>query len=252
MLLKLVEQVRSLKEQVQRMADVMEKREERRQYQAAYYKKRKAGKCKQLPGLSNLDRHCLEGMRDRRLPAEAWGKVLKRFVELDLSPYNFLSWLAWTWNKNTFQHVPITKSGGYMHVLIGLSGDKPLRQKYTERELMGQVKVYQFTKKEQLEFFRGTWGFHVLGSVIFLVIFLVDEEPWFKKLGDEWVKPLRLMMGAYGCYDIRSDLTFDPNESDMHKASKMVGLVRPTLEMCWGACRKGLHSSEEPFNLALR
>ena len=65
-------------------------------------------------------------------------------------------------------------------------------------------------------------------------------------------KPLRLMMGAYGCYEIRPDITFDPNESDMHKASRMVGMVRPTLEMCWGACRKGLHSSEEPFNLALR
>ena len=49
MLLKLVEEVRSLKEQVQRMADVMQKREERREDQAAYYKKRKGKKCKEAP-----------------------------------------------------------------------------------------------------------------------------------------------------------------------------------------------------------
>ena len=75
-----------------------------------------------LPGFKNLDRHCLEGSRDRRLPAAEWGEVLKSFVQRGLSPYNFLSWLAWKWNKDTFQHVPITKSGGYMHVFIGMSG----------------------------------------------------------------------------------------------------------------------------------
>ena len=246
----LIAEMRQLKEQVQRMADTFQKREERREYQAAYYKRRKASKEKQvLPGFKNLDRHCLEGSRDRRLPAAEWGEVLKSFVQRGLSPYNFLSWLAWKWNKDTFQHVPITKSGGYMHVFIGMSGDKPLRQKYTDRELMGQVKVYRFTKKAQLEFFRDakwwTWGFHVLGSVIFLL----EDEPWFVQLKDDWIKPLRLMMGAYGCYQVRNNIIFDPNESDMCKASNMVGLVRPTLEMCWGACRKGLHCKEEPFTL---
>ena len=112
---------------------------------------------------------------------------------------------------------------------------------------MGQIKVYTFTKPEQLEFFREakwwTWGFHVLGSVVLAV----EEEPWFEKLPDSFVKPLRLMMGAYGCYEVRPGVVFDQHEPNLIKASKMVGYVRPTLEMCWGACRRGLHSKVEPF-----
>ena len=245
----LIAEVRQLKEQVHRMADALQKREDRRTYQSAYYKKRKAAAVVTAPpGLKNLDRHCLSGgLRDRRLPAAEWGEVLKRFVQQGRSAYNFLSWLAWKWNKDTFQHVPITKSGGYMHLFIGMSGTKPLRQKYTDRELMGQVKVYKFTKHEQLEYFREarwwTWGFHVLGSVVFEV----EEEPWFKALGDSWVRPIRLMMGAFGEYEVRSGIMFDPNEPDLCKASKMVALVRPTLDMCWSACRKGLHCKDEPF-----
>ena len=240
--------VASLKEQVQRMADVMQKREERREYQAAYYKKRKAAANVVVKkGLANLNRHCLEGMRDPRVPAAEWAVVMRRFVEEGRSAYNFLSWLAWKWNKDTFQHVPITRSGGYLHLFIGMSGDKPLRQKYTERELMGQIKVYTFSRPEQLEFFREakwwTWGFHVLGSVVLIV----EDEPWFKKLGNDWVCPLRLMMGCYGCYEVRQDVFFDPNEPNLVKASKMVGYVRPTLDMCWGACKNGLVSKEEPF-----
>jgi hypothetical protein len=243
-----LKQVRLLRAEVQRMADLMQKREDRREYQAAYYKKRKvAKKPRQLPGLSNLDRHCLMGARDTRMPTQEWGETMQRFARSGRSAYNFLTWLAWSWNKDTFQHVPITKSGGYLHLFIGLSAGKPLRQKYTDRDLMGQMKLYRFTKKEQLEYFRDAkwwlWGFHVLGSVVFDV----DDAPWFKELPDDWVKPLRLMMGMFGEYEVRPGLIFDPNEPDLHKASRMVGLVRPTLEMCWAACRKGLHSSEEPF-----
>ena len=55
------------------------------------------------------------------------------------------------------------------------------------------------------------------------------------------------MMGCYGCYEVRQDVFFDPNEPNLVKASKMVGYVRPTLDMCWGACKNGLVSKEEPF-----
>jgi len=112
----------SLKADIQRIAEALEKQQDRKSYQAEYYKKRKAAKAAKLKRLENKDRHCLGGMRDPRLPHETWTKQLKAFAERGLSAYNFLTWLAWSWNHNTYEHVPITKSGGYMHVYIGLSG----------------------------------------------------------------------------------------------------------------------------------
>ena len=88
-----------LKEQVQRIADAMERRQNRKSYQAEYYKKRKAAKAAKLVRLENTNRHCLKGRRDNRLPHEAW--ALKTFVERGLSPYNYITWLAWAWNQNT-------------------------------------------------------------------------------------------------------------------------------------------------------
>ena len=103
-----------LKEQVQRIAEAMEKQQGRKSYQADYYKKkkRKAALARAVVRLPNKDRHCLEGPRDSRLPHAVWAKQLKAFAERGLSAYNYITWLAWTWNHNTFEHVPITKSGG--------------------------------------------------------------------------------------------------------------------------------------------
>ena len=128
-----------IKEQVARVADALEKQADRKKYQAAYYqeRKKKAAKKKKAVGRPNPARHCLNG-RDSKLPHAKWAEQLKSFVERGLSPYNFLTWLAWEWNKNTYQHVPITRSGGYYNVLIGISDGKPLRSKYSERDLTGQ------------------------------------------------------------------------------------------------------------------
>lgn len=245
--------IADLKAQVQRIAEALEKANSRKEYQASYYKKRKQKKATPKilapSGLRNLDRHCLEGRRDKRLPVDKWATVLRRFVDARASPYNFLTWLAWSWNKDTYHMVPITKSGGYLQVFIGFSGDKALRIKYSERELLGRVKVCTFSKQEQLEAFREAkwwrWGFGVLGSVVFQV----EDEPWFKQLRDDWIRPLRVMMGGFGMYKVPGmNIEFDQSVSDLPKASKMYGIMRPTLTMSWAACLRGLHCKEEPFS----
>ena len=237
-----------LKEQVQRIADAMERQQNRKSYQAEYYKKRKAAKAAKLVRLENTNRHCLKGRRDNRLPHEAWAKQLKTFVERGLSPYNYITWLAWAWNQNTYEHVPITKSGGYMHVFIGMSGTKPLRSKYSERDVTGHMRVSRLTKLEQLDTFAGAlyweWTFRTLCSVLAEV----DEEPWFTELPERWMKPLKVAMGGFGCYKIKDEV-FDPNERNINTASKTYGLLRPTLEMNWGAFLRGLFSKEEPFTV---
>ena len=243
--------LQELKGQVQRLADALEKEQDRKAYQKAYYKRRKEAREVEKLGLQMKLRevNCLEGPRDRRLPSEEWAKQLKRFVDAGLSAYNFLTWLTWTWNQRCYKHSPVTTSGGYVHVFIGTSGDRALRQKYSTRELFGKSRCYRFTKPEQLELFREAkwwnWGFGVLGPIVFLV----EEEPWFKQLPDNWVRPLRLLMGGFGDYDLRNDLKFDPSTFDLARGTKMYGLARNTLEMCWASCLRGLQSKAEPFPL---
>ncbi len=241
--------VAKLTEHVQRIAVAMEKQQERKSYQAEYYKKRKAkkeaeaAKAKLLP---NRDRPCLDGPRDKRLPHAEWAKQLKAFADRGLSAYNFLTWLAWTWNHNTYEHVPITRSGGYMHVFIGMSGPKPLRTKYSDRDVTGHMRVSRLTKPEQLDtlgdalFWKWTFG-TVCG-----VVSEAEDGGWFEALGESWHKPLKVAMGGFGCYEVKGSI-FDPNERDLEVANKTYGWLRPTLEMNWNAFMRGLFCKEEPF-----
>jgi len=244
----LLDEVVQLKKQVQRIADALEKQQDRKSYQAAYYKKRKAAKAAKVVRLPNKDRHCLDGPRDPRLPHAAWAKQLKKFAERGLSVYNFISWLAWTWNQKTYEHSPITKSGGYFHVLIGMSGGKPLRAKYSERDVTGHMRVSRFSRLEQLDTLRDAlfwkWTFVVLCEIVNEA----EEEGWFEALGESWTKPLKIALGSLGCYEIKGEI-FDPCERDLEVASKTYGWLRPTLEMNWSAFLRGLFSKEEPFTL---
>ena len=241
--------VAKLAEQVQRIAAAMEKQQDRKSYQAEYYKRRKAKKAEaaaRAKRLSNKDRHCLDGPRDLRLPFAAWAGRMKAFADRGLSAYNFITWLAWTWNHNTYEHVPITRSGGYMHVFIGMSGDKPLRTKYSDRDVTGFMRVNTLTRPEQLDTLRDALFWKWTFGCVFSVVSEVEDEGWFNTLGESWHKPLKVAMGGYGCYEIKGH-TFDPSERDLEVASKTYGLLRPTLEMIWNAFMRGLFCKEEPF-----
>jgi hypothetical protein len=238
----------SLKQEVQRIAEALEKQQERKSYQAEYYQKRKAAKAVKLERLENRNRHCLTGPRDQRLPIVKWTAQLKAFAERGLSAYNFITWLAWSWNHNTFTHVPITKSGGYMHVYIGLSGEKPLRSKYSERDVTGHMRVSRLTKPEQLDTFADALWWKWTFATICNVVGIAEEEDWFEPLGDNWHRPLKVAMGGFGCYEIKSEI-FDHTERNLEVANKTYGWLRPTLEMNWNAFMRGLFSKEEPFTL---
>ena len=245
--------VLELKEQVQRMADALQKQEDRKEYQAEYYKKRKAAK-KEKSRSSKLEnpKGFILNRKDERLPFRAWGLKMKEFADRGLSPYNFLTWLTWAWNQNTYQHVPITKSGGYMHVYLGMSAQegRPLRSKHSERDVTGHVRVRTFRNKTQQDTFSsGLWwkfGYCVLNGVVGEV----QDEKWYEALGQTWHRPMKVLQGGYGMYEVMKDVYFDPNEPDLHLASKMYGMVRPTLVMGWGAALRGFFTKEEPFTVA--
>ena len=254
---KLLAELLALKTQVCRIADALQKQEDRKQYQAEYYKKKKAEKKKKKASnkLENRNKHVLEGTRDRRVPYKMWAAKLKQFYERGLSPYNYITWLAWAWNHDTFQIVPITKSGGYMHVFIGMSaqdGGRALRAKYSERDITGHVRVNTFKNKTQQDVFASAlfwkWSFRVLG----MVISEVDDQDWYKALGETWHRPMGVLQGPYGMYEVKhcggsEPVYFNPDEPNLNLASKMYGLLRPTLEMGWSSTLKGFFMKTEPF-----
>lgn len=251
-----IAEIRELRVQVQRMADLLQKREDRTSYQAQYYKRRKEAKAKAGFGdakLLNRNGHCLcQSGRDRRLPHSKYAAKLQEFVDRGLSVYNFVTWLGWSWNHDTYVHVPITKSGGYMHVFIGFSGKKALRNKYSERDVTGKMRINTFTNPVQLDTFRDALWWQWTYATIVPLMGLLNEtnEPWFAKLGvNNWINPLKIMMGGFGCYEVKG-LTFDQGERDLKLASKAYAYVRPTLTMALNAWRKGILSKEEPFTFA--
>ena len=250
-----LDEIKGLREQVQRMADLIQKQQDRKSYQADYYKKRKETKTKARTAASsdkilNHDRHCLNTARDKRLPHDKYIAKLKEFVSRGLSVYNFVTWLGWSWNHDTYVHAPITKSGGYMHVFIGLSGASPLRSKYSVRDVTGRMRINTFTSPVQTDTFRDAlWWNWTFATIVPMMNDLADvQEPWFKSLGPHWTNPLKIIQGGFGCYEVKG-LTFDQGERDLTIASKTYAFVRPTLFMAWAAWLRGMFSKTEPFIL---
>jgi hypothetical protein len=246
--------VLKLQEEVKRMGNLLDNQKERKEYHKAYYQRRKADALAKAEAekalaarLDNLNRHCLDGRRDNRLPVQVWTEKLKVFASRGLSAYNFISWLAWSWNHNTYKHVPITKSGGYMHVFIGLSGDKPLRSKYSERDVTGHMRIARLTSVQQVDTLADAlfwkWTFRTVANVVSEA----EDEPWWEQLGERWHKPLKVAMGEFGLYEVHGHM-WNPAERDLQVASDVYARLRPTLEMNWGAFLRGLFSKEEPFS----
>ena len=239
--------VQALGTQLKAIAGALDKQQKRRDYQAAYYKKRKAAAAEKARRIELPNGHCLESRRDDRIPAGAWAKQLQRFVERGLSPYNFLTWLAWAWNQDTFNHVPITKSGGYMHVFIGYSGKKALRCKFSERDVTGRMRISRFSRPEQLDTLGQAlywkWTFHTINKIVDCA----EEQGWFETLSSNWQKVLKVAMGGFSCYEVKGEI-WDPNERDLAVINKTYSQLRPTLDMSWNAFLRGLFSKEEPFS----
>ena len=64
----LLEAVALMSEKLDKVLDFMEKKCVRKEYQAAYYKKRKAKQELMARMLVNPKGHCLEGLKDKRPP----------------------------------------------------------------------------------------------------------------------------------------------------------------------------------------
>ena len=218
----------------------------RKGYQKAYYAARKLRR----NGLRNPDRNNLNLVRgwDDRLKEkmEEWGDVAVRFGS-DLPrprPFAFLEWLCWTWNNATYEYKVITKSGGYNHLFIGYSGDKPLRCKFTDGDLYGNVRRTKFTPAQRDQFCEALWwkwGFAVL------VKLKQAMGVRFQSLAPAFKRPLLLLMGGFGEVEVQKDLFFDPNEPNCAHLGKAYMHAKPDLDRAWNACKKGLFGRVEPY-----
>ena len=223
-------------------------KESRRDYNANYYAARQAEKRQHL--LKNPDRNNLNLTMgyDRRLRSkfEEWAAVGYRFAECGGDAYKFLEWLAFTWNACTYWHRPITKSGGYNHLFIGFSGNRPLRAKWTDNDLFGCVKRTRFTRPQRDQFGKAPWwkwGYGVLGKCVFE---MQDDEARWARLPGGFTRPLLLLMGGWGEVALRAGLKFDPSEEDCAAVGKMYQYAKPDLDRGWRACKKGLFGKEPP------
>jgi hypothetical protein len=201
---------------------------------------RRAGK------LKNPDSNCLTthdiGLRTHY---KKWAKVGFLFGRQN-KPYQFLDWLAFHWNTRTYWEKVMTRSGGYYHVFVGWSDDKPLRVKFTEADIFGNVKTLTSAIKIDQFISAQWWGWGY--SILFQTISRMQQsENEYQKLSNVFLRPLLLMCGAFGEVPVRGGSTFDPNEADLGRLSKTHRYVKADLDNCWRACRTGLSRKVEPY-----
>lgn len=232
---------------LQEVLKLLQEKKARAAYQSRYYAARRE---KTLQGLKNPDRNNLNLPMgwDRRLRPKMleWGAVAYRFAEERKTPYQFMEWLAYTWNNCTYWHKPITRSGGYNNLFIGFSAGKPLRSKWTDNDLFGCVRRTKFTRAQRDQFSNAlwwNWGYGCLGKVL---LEMQEEEARWAKLPGHWTRPCLLMMGGFGMVEVRTGLFFDPGEGDCNKVGKMYAYAKPDLDRGWDACKRGLFAKEEP------
>ena len=247
-------EIRELRVQVQRMADALQTKQDRSQYQAEYYKKRKAAKAlkKEQDRASkrlSSERCVFKGLRRRDVPHKLWAQKMQEFLRDGRSIYNWLTWVAWSWNQDTWEFPPITRSGGYYNVFIGMSGEKPLRSRYTERDITGHVRVITFTTQLQLETFSSALFWAYCFRTVGLVASEHEEDSeWYQQMPTRWRNVIEVLKGALGQFKIpNSEIYFNPEEKDLQVMSKAYGHVRLMLEQVWACTLKGWFSKKEPF-----
>jgi len=245
-----------LKEQVARMADALQSREDRRVYQANYYKKKKEDKKKKAEDLANArlpntkGSH-FTGLRKYNVPVVKWIEKMKQFGREGRSVFNWFTWLAWSWNQDTFVFNPLTRSGGYIKVYLGMSNkngrDVPYRHNYCQRDVTGQLNFKEFKSPVQAETLAGALWWDYAFRTISLVFNEVKEEDWFKKLDKSWDSVIRIAMGTYGFYELGDEWMWEPNEQNLPRLSKGYNKIRNFLEPTWKASLKGWFCKGEPF-----
>ena len=242
----LVERLGNVESMLTEVLGLLRERQKRSEYQRRYYEEKKA---EQRQGLKNPDCNNLDLPMgwDKRLrdQVRAWAELAFRFAETGKTPYAFMEYLAFVWNNCTYWHKVITRSGGYNHVFIGFSGTKPLRSKCTDNDLFGCVKRTTFSRTQRLQFGEALWwrwGYGVLGKVVFEM----QEDDRWDRLSAQFTKPMLLMMGGFGQYEVRHGLIFDPSEDDPLKVGKAYAYAKPNLDRGWAACMKGLFAKVTP------
>jgi len=246
------ERIAAVETKLDEVLQLLKGKNARAEYQAKYYvERREAALLKENSGrLRNPDRNNLDLPRgwDKRLGPKVheWAELCYRFAAARKSPFEFMEWLAFTWNSCTYWNKVITKSGGYFHLFIGFSGTKPLRSKWTENDLFGSVRRTTFNRIQRDQFRDAPWwkwGFGVLGKVVHQ---MKEEDDRWAELDTRFTRPLLLMMGGYGLVEVRQGLYFDQHEDDCNKIGKMYAHAKPDLDRGWKACKRGLFSKVEP------
>ena len=149
-------------QQLEQRIEALEQRAMRKKYDHEYYLKKKAKRLKKECASKLVERHrnpskntifsvapsaCKSAWRSAPNlpnPLEVWTEKLKEFVAQGRRVDQYLEWLAWSWNHNTWVSQPVTKSGGRWAYYLGADvNGKARRQVFTNRDFTGHVKAHQ-------------------------------------------------------------------------------------------------------------
>ena len=253
------ERMRELEKRVEALEAQLTCKSKRKKYNQDYYQKKKKEKKKEERALRHMNprlntifsvspgacRTAWKTRPDLPYPLEVWTQKLKDFVAQGRRVDQYLEWLAWSWNHDTWMYQPVTKTSGRWHYFVSKSGTKAQRQAFTDRDFTGHVKAHQtrFTKLHQDVIQSALWWRYADLTFKMIIVNSFDSE-WFDALPTDYKKVLLVASSEeyelegksfHYCLDVEEGL------------GKMYTLALPTLQRAWRATFNGFKAKKEPF-----
>ena len=208
----------------------------RRDYQKEYYKKRTKQNGTKIKNPS----HGAFANKDNRLPFAKWANAGLKSAR----PSQFIEWLAYQWNRNSYQHPPVTRSGGYYNVFVSFDGTgmKPLRNKHTDVDMFGKLRRFTTLSLEACRDAK-MWNFGY--CVVWPVFQIMREDPSWEGVESRFKTYVGLLCGAFAEIKLK-DIVFDLN-LEPKQLEKVLRLALPFLLSGRDAIKRGLLTKTEPM-----
>jgi hypothetical protein len=242
----MLQRIQTVSEQVQKLSeriDELSTKIKMKQYQRAYYEKKKAAALAKKPhGLKNLS--AAFSMKDPRLPFAEWATVGLTFMRENHPPQHFIEWLVYIWNKKTYWSPQVTRHGGYYHVFInhahGTTHANRLRM--TEVDMWGK-RTYTWTHVHHDIFCSAQflWGF-ALVCLWPVVSLMAQDDAWIPN--SHFAKLLGLMCGGYAEVELAG--VFFDQCLPPHELRTVFPIAQPYLTCGIAAQKSGITAKAEP------